>query len=139
MLHPIENQKSFSRMSDLFLIVTPSSLNVLTHTHTHRPKALLLHLKRFIVDFSPCYTNVSYRKNRSAVEFPQALSLYNSSHSSPSSAGKAVVVPMEEENVNGVLGEFLARDVIIPSMPSMASTTENDTQGDDEDDDNHIY
>jgi len=100
------------------------------------PKALLLHLKRFIVDFSPCYTNVSYRKNRSAVEFPQALSLYNSSHSSPSSAGKAVVVPMEEENVNGVLGEFLARDVIIPSMSSMASTTENDTQDDDEDDAN---
>ncbi len=56
------------------------------------PKVLLLHLKRFIVDISPDYTRISYRKNRSAVEFDEYLSLEN----------------------DDPLGEFLAADVHIP-------------------------
>jgi ubiquitin C-terminal hydrolase len=39
------------------------------------PSALLLHFKRFIVDVSPDYTSVTYRKNQSAVLFDEELSL----------------------------------------------------------------
>ena len=38
------------------------------------PNALLLHLKRFIVEVSPTYS-VSYRKNQTAVEFSEHLGL----------------------------------------------------------------
>jgi len=58
------------------------------------PRVLLLHLKRFIVDVSPDYTRVSYRKNRAAVEFDEHLSL-------------------DQEEA---LGEFLATDVSFPAV-----------------------
>lgn len=61
------------------------------------PKVLLLHFKRFIVDISPDYTSISYRKNRSAVEFSETLD-------------------MDEEDESGALGEFLANDVRYPEM-----------------------
>lgn len=56
---------------------------------TKLPRALLLHFKRFIVDVSPDYTSVTYRKNQSAVIFYQSLSLNEDT---------------------GVLTEFLAPD-----------------------------
>ena len=63
------------------------------------PKVLILHLKRFIVDVSPDYTSVSYRKNRSAVEFGDNLTLDL------------------EDNENGALGEFLGSNVSFPIIP----------------------
>ncbi len=63
---------------------------------TRLPKVLLLHLKRFVVDFSPDYTSVSYRKNRAAIDFDESLSLDL------------------DDDQSGVLGEFLATDVNYP-------------------------
>jgi len=40
---------------------------------TRLPNALVLHFKRFIVDISPDYSNITYRKNRSEVSFPEEL------------------------------------------------------------------
>jgi len=59
---------------------------------TRLPTAILLHLKRFIVDVSPDYTSVSYRKNQSAVSFYSKLEFEN----------------------DGVLHEFLAPDAALP-------------------------
>lgn len=42
---------------------------------TDLPKCLLLHFKRFIVDYSSGYMNISYRKNRSQVAFDDKLLL----------------------------------------------------------------
>jgi len=53
------------------------------------PRALLVHCKRFIVDVSPDYSSITYRKNQSPFSFSDTLS------ASP----------------DGILGEFLAADV----------------------------
>lgn len=66
---------------------------------TRLPPALLLHLKRFIVDVSPDWSNVTYRKNQSAVHYDEALTL--------------------DADV-GALSEFLAADC---SMPAPTTTT----------------
>jgi ubiquitin C-terminal hydrolase len=42
---------------------------------TKLPRALLFHLKRFIVDISPDYTSISYRKDQSSVAFEPHLEL----------------------------------------------------------------
>lgn len=39
------------------------------------PQALLFHFKRFIVDVSPDYSSITYRKDQSSVDFPDSLSL----------------------------------------------------------------
>lgn len=58
---------------------------------TRLPKCLLLHFKRFIVDYNRDYSSLSYRKNRSNVAFEDALSLREDS----------------------VLREFLAEDFVL--------------------------
>ena len=58
------------------------------------PPALLLHFKRFIVDVSPDYSQISYRKNRSTVLYDPELAI--------------------AEEDGGVLSEFLAPDCIMP-------------------------
>eukprot|EP00536_Pseudo-nitzschia_multiseries_P008553 jgi/Psemu1/325255/estExt_fgenesh1_pg.C_2190003 len=40
---------------------------------TQLPRNLLLHLKRFIVDYSPDYSSVSYRKDQSSVSFDERM------------------------------------------------------------------
>jgi len=60
---------------------------------TKLPRALLLHFKRFIVDVSPDYTSISYRKNQSPFTFEKTL-------------------PLSAES--GVLGDFLAPSVTVP-------------------------
>jgi ubiquitin C-terminal hydrolase len=60
---------------------------------TKLPRAMLFHFKRFIVDVSPDYSSITYRKNQSQVDFSEKLSLHES---------------------HGVLSEFLAADVSIP-------------------------
>lgn len=42
---------------------------------TKLPRALLFHLKRFIVDVSPDYTSISYRKDQSPVSFEETIQL----------------------------------------------------------------
>lgn len=64
---------------------------------TRLPKALLLHFKRFIVDVSPDYSSITYRKNQSIVNFPETL----------------------KTGVHDVLTEFLSEDVVIPERSSM--------------------
>ncbi|KAL3944063.1 MAG: hypothetical protein SGBAC_001846 [Bacillariaceae sp.] len=59
---------------------------------TRLPRAILLHLKRFIVDVSPDYTSISYRKDQSAVSFEDSLDF----------------------DTEGVLHEFLAPDASLP-------------------------
>jgi ubiquitin C-terminal hydrolase len=65
---------------------------------TKLPPALLVHFKRFIVDVSPDYSSVTYRKNQSAVEFPASLSL----------------------EMDALLRDFVAEDVTVPesTMPT---------------------
>jgi ubiquitin C-terminal hydrolase len=67
---------------------------------TELPKALLLHFKRFIVDVSPDYTSVSYRKNQSVVAFDDRLEYGQDS--------------------GGVLTEFLATDCQEPEANSIS-------------------
>ena len=62
------------------------------------PPALLLHFKRFIVDVSPDYSQISYRKNRSTVLYEPELAI--------------------TEEDGGVLSEFLASDFIISPCTS---------------------
>ena len=59
------------------------------------PKALIVHLKRFIVDVSNDYSSITYRKNQAAFEFGHDLSLNENDH-------------------DGVLGDFLSADVSFP-------------------------
>jgi ubiquitin C-terminal hydrolase len=59
---------------------------------TKLPRAMLFHLKRFIVDVSPDYTSISYRKDQSPVSYEEDLFFVE----------------------NGVLNEFLASDVSLP-------------------------
>jgi len=65
------------------------------------PQILVLHLKRFIVDISPCFKRISYKKNNAAIDFPEGLSLNSSGEGN---LGK----------YDDVLGDFLARDVQYP-------------------------
>ena len=58
------------------------------------PPALLLHFKRFIVDVSPDYSQISYRKNRSTVLYDPELAI--------------------AEEDGGVLSEFLAPECVLP-------------------------
>jgi ubiquitin C-terminal hydrolase len=58
------------------------------------PRALLLHLKRFIVDVSPDYSVITYRKNQSAVVFDDTL--------------------LVEEEHHGILNDFMATDCVLP-------------------------
>ncbi|GFH60198.1 hypothetical protein CTEN210_16674 [Chaetoceros tenuissimus] len=46
------------------------------------PKALIIHLKRFIVDISDDYSSISYRKNDSPVELDNILSLRDNDNNS---------------------------------------------------------
>jgi ubiquitin C-terminal hydrolase len=62
---------------------------------TKLPHALLIHCKRFIVDVSPDYSSVTYRKNQSPFSFGETLST----------------------GTDGILDEFLAEDVDIPEAP----------------------
>ena len=66
---------------------------------TRLPKALLLHFKRFIVDVSPDYTSITYRKNVSPVSFDAKISVKDN-----------------DDDTTG-LGEFLADDVSLPTEP----------------------
>jgi ubiquitin C-terminal hydrolase len=59
---------------------------------TKLPRALLFHFKRFIVDVSPDYTSISYRKDQSPVSFEETIGL---------SEGE-------------VIAECLAPEVVIP-------------------------
>ena len=59
------------------------------------PRALLLHMKRFIVDVSPDYSRISYRKNQAAIDFGKELSL-------------------NSDDQCGILGDFLGKDVQFP-------------------------
>jgi len=74
---------------------------------TSLPPALLLHFKRFIVDVSPDYTEISYRKNRSTVLYDPMLAV------------------AEEEG--GILSEFLAPDCVLPKSSS-GSTRKNNSK-----------
>jgi ubiquitin C-terminal hydrolase len=60
------------------------------------PRVLLLHFKRFIVDVSPDYTSITYRKNQSPVSFGEHLTL---------------------DEDTGVLTEFLGADCETPGLP----------------------
>lgn len=42
---------------------------------TQLPRNLLFHLKRFIVDYSPDYSSISYRKDQSSVSFDERMEL----------------------------------------------------------------
>ena len=59
---------------------------------TRLPSAILLHLKRFIVDVSPDYSTISYRKDQSPVLFEEELNF----------------------GENDVLGDYLANDISLP-------------------------
>ena len=68
------------------------------------PRALLLHFKRFIVDVSPDYSSISYRKNRSVVEFHDALKF--------------------DEDAGGFLNDFLASDCLPPRQTTWSASSE---------------
>jgi ubiquitin C-terminal hydrolase len=67
---------------------------------TKLPNALLFHLKRFIVDVSPDYTSISYRKNQSPISFEERIPL--------------------DDGGEGLFEEFLASDVVVPNGSSYA-------------------
>ena len=81
------------------------------------PKALIIHFKRFIVDFSPDFTSVTYRKNQAAVEFENSLSVDC------------------KDDPNSVLGEFAATDVCLPSLCKVKRDIEEEGYHDCEFDD----
>ena len=60
---------------------------------TRLPRVLLLHFKRFLVDVSPDYSSVTYRKNTSNVSFEESMSLQPS---------------------RGFLADYLATDCELP-------------------------
>ena len=65
---------------------------------TALPPVLLLHLKRFIVDYSPDWSSLSYRKNHSAVDLNEVISV--NVHDDDD----------DDDDNRGVLTEFLALD-----------------------------
>jgi ubiquitin C-terminal hydrolase len=68
---------------------------------TKLPRAMLFHLKRFIVDVSPDYTSISYRKDQSPVSFEDQLTLDD----------------------HGVLANFMATDVSLPTITQGRTNT----------------
>ena len=74
------------------------------------PRALLLHFKRFVVDISPDYSSVSYRKDARQVQFCDEI----------------VVDAKAETNVDGAtsLAEYLSSDCALP-----ARVGENESPG----------
>jgi len=66
---------------------------------TKLPRAMLFHLKRFIVDVSPDWSSISYRKDQSPVSYEEDLSF----------------------DEDGVLSDFLAADVSLPSSSTAYS------------------
>jgi ubiquitin C-terminal hydrolase len=81
---------------------------------TKLPRAMLFHFKRFIVDVSPDYSSITYRKNQSQVDFSERLSLHE---------------------CHGVLSEFLAADVTIPESRIsrvMPRDGDDDSMGDED-------
>ena len=73
---------------------------------TKVPIALILHLKRFIVDIDPDYASISYKKNLAPIDFPEKLDL-------------------EREKENSILAEFLTTDVSYPEMGYITSEKES--------------
>jgi ubiquitin C-terminal hydrolase len=73
---------------------------------TKLPRALILHLKRFIVDVGLDYTSISYKKNLVPISFPEKLD-------------------MEQDKENSILTEFLATDVSYPEMEYIAPEKES--------------
>lgn len=63
---------------------------------TKLPSAVLFHLKRFLVDVSPDYTRITYRKDSSSVEFPECM------------------------DATSLLSEFCATDVQLPKRCTTA-------------------
>uniref|UniRef100_A0A7S4RZP5 Ubiquitin carboxyl-terminal hydrolase n=1 Tax=Ditylum brightwellii TaxID=49249 RepID=A0A7S4RZP5_9STRA len=88
---------------------------------TRLPRALILHFKRFLVDVSPDYSKITYRKNHSPVQFGETLSL-------------------SQDSDNSSLANYLAKDVDIPSTfneeqrreETSASASEEDGDADEE-------
>jgi len=86
-----------------------------------RPRALILHFKRFLVDVSPDYSKITYRKNHSPVQFGETLFL-------------------SQDSDNSSLANYLAKDVDIPSTfneeqrreETSASASEEDGDADEE-------
>merc|ERR1711971_1392819 len=66
--------------------------------------ALLLHFKRFIVDISPDYMSITYRKNQSSVALEKSLALCDDF---------------------GVLSEFLSADVSLPRLNDQSCDTDD--------------
>uniref|UniRef100_A0A7S2HH47 Ubiquitin carboxyl-terminal hydrolase n=1 Tax=Helicotheca tamesis TaxID=374047 RepID=A0A7S2HH47_9STRA len=64
---------------------------------TRLPRALILHFKRFLVDVSPDYSKITYRKNHSPVIFGEELSLC-------------------PEGENSFLADFIAKEVDVPPV-----------------------
>mmetsp|Transcript_46854 Transcript_46854/g.114282 ORF Transcript_46854/g.114282 Transcript_46854/m.114282 type:complete len:1049 (-) Transcript_46854:113-3259(-) len=88
--------------------------STVTKEIVHLPRALLLHLKRFIVDISPDYTSISYRKDRSDVSFEERMSL-----------ARVVGDDEEDEKLNngnnyGGLVDFLAPEATVEDGSSYA-------------------
>mmetsp|Transcript_46851 Transcript_46851/g.114264 ORF Transcript_46851/g.114264 Transcript_46851/m.114264 type:complete len:1056 (-) Transcript_46851:51-3218(-) len=88
--------------------------STVTKEIVHLPRALLLHLKRFIVDISPDYTSISYRKDRSDVSFEERMSL-----------ARVVGDDEEDEQLNngnnfGGLVDFLAPEATVEDGSSYA-------------------
>lgn len=73
------------------------------------PRALLLHFKRFLVDVSPDYTSISYRKNRSPVVFDTELPLLSLEEEENNGDERCF-----NNNHNCILSEFMAPDCVLP-------------------------
>lgn len=81
---------------------------------TRLPRALILHFKRFLVDVSPDYSKITYRKNHSPVKFGEMLSLF-------------------PDGENSFLADFLAKEVNIPpASDNEHACEETDGSGEDE-------
>lgn len=81
------------------------------------PRALILHLKRFIVDVSPNYASISYKKNMASIDFPEKLDLKQGQH-------------------NSILADFLAADVSYPEMEYIIPEKDDSEQSDERNDNN---
>ena len=70
-------------------------------------QAMIVHLKRFIIHVSPCFSRISYRKNKDAVEFGETLSM------DPT------------DNINGALGEYLGTDTKHPECVNVRNRADH--------------
>ena len=71
------------------------------------PQAMIVHLKRLIIHVSPCFSRISYRKNKDAVEFGETLSM------DPT------------DNINGALGEYLGTDTKHPECVNVRNRADH--------------